>query len=151
QPVKLSEGLELVVGFTGQSVQSSSVIVQLEAFKQRVPGQYMALMDELENATQVFIQALQSCDQKNVFEACQAINVLFRRLEDESGILCMTDKLERLIRLAGAYGIGTKQSGAAGGDCGIAFCSQPSLADRLKEDWRKNGIMPLDVGVAVKR
>lgn len=151
QPVQLPATLELAVGFTGKSAASSDVIIQLEAFKQRSPGKYIMSMAELNTGAQALTKPLLSGDQKDVFEVCQAINSLFVALENQSGITCMTKGLEDLIRVAGAYGVGAKQSGAGGGDCGIAFCFQPSVAEKVKKGWWADGIMPLEIGVAKAR
>lgn len=148
QPVCLPESLNLAIGFTGKSVQTSNVIIQLEAFKRRSPRQYRAIMTKLNATAQALIVALQQGAQKDVFEVCQVINNVFVVLENQSGITCITKELETLIKIAHSYGVGAKQSGAGGGDCGIALCFQSSVADRIKEDWNRNGIMSLNMDIA---
>lgn len=151
QPIKLNQRLNLAVGFTGKSVCSPDVIIQLEAFKQRSPGNYQVIMHELDSMVEALIIALQGCDQKKVFESCCQIKHLFVLLEEQSGIICMTKGLEELIKIASAYDVGAKQSGAGGGDCGIAFCFDHETATSIKDGWRGMGIIPLDIGLCVKR
>ena len=151
QPVRLPEQLTLPIGFTGKSVQTSNVIIQLEAFKRRSPGQYMAIMAELDVAAQTLIAVLQQGDQKGVVQACQAVNNGFVVLEGQSGITCMTKELECLIKIACTYDVGAKQSGAGGGDCGIAFCFNHETAASIKDEWRGMGIIPLNISLCVKR
>lgn len=145
--VNLPQNLTLVVGFTGKSVKTSDVLFELEAFRQRLPHDYAVIMADLDIAARMCISAVIAGDTQQVPPYCTTIMNIFQHLERASGIQCLSQGLERLISIAGDFGVGAKQSGACGGDCGIAFCWEKTQASELKKTWSSQGIIPLDVSI----
>jgi phosphomevalonate kinase len=56
-------------------------------------------------------------------------------------------RLHQLIQIAEKHHGAAKTSGAGGGDCGIVIGSAATEVNALKQEWRANGILPLDFQV----
>ena len=54
-----------------------------------------------------------------------------------------TPMITKLCNVAEKLGGAAKQSGAGGGDCGIAFMPTKESAKKLIQAWQKAGITPL--------
>ena len=94
-----------------------------------------------------FIDALKKGDKQKVLELIKRNEEILRELTEKSGIPIETEKLKILSDLANEAGGAGKLSGAGGGDCGIGVCFDTNTAERIKEEWEKNGIKVVDVSI----
>ena len=53
-------------------------------------------------------------------------------------------RLTKLINIAEQFNGAAKTSGAGNGDCGIVIADEKTDIEEMKNNWRKNGIMPLN-------
>lgn len=53
-------------------------------------------------------------------------------------------RLTKLINIAEQFNGAAKTSGAGNGDCGIVIADEKIDIEEMKNNWRKNGIMPLN-------
>ena len=53
-------------------------------------------------------------------------------------------RLTELIEIANKFGGAAKTSGAGNGDCGIVIVNKDTDIDRLRKEWVKNDILPLE-------
>ena len=56
-------------------------------------------------------------------------------------------RLTKLINIAEKYQGAAKTSGAGNGDCGIVIADENCDTVALEQEWRKNGILPLNFRV----
>ncbi len=56
-------------------------------------------------------------------------------------------RLSKLINIAESFGGAAKTSGAGNGDCGIVITDADTDTQALENEWRRNGIWPLNFRV----
>ncbi|MEM4363739.1 MAG: phosphomevalonate kinase, partial [Candidatus Diapherotrites archaeon] len=66
-----------------------------------------------------------------------------KNLGELSGTNLETEELRKIAEIAEKNGGAGKFSGAGGGDCGIAICFDKKAMEKIKEEFRKEGIQPI--------
>lgn len=86
------------------------------------------------------------CDGQNapLLQAVGQYRHLLQELQTDFLSPIETPTLVALSDSAEALGLAAKSSGAGGGDCGLAL-GDPTLFVELSQDWRAQGIEPLEL------
>jgi phosphomevalonate kinase len=138
----LPAGLELLVGWTGES---ASTVPLLERFDAARPTGALA---ELAATAEDAATAAARGDAAALVAAVDRTGDQLERLGREAGIPIVTPALSRLVAAARREGAAAKPSGAGGGDCGIALVDSPARGDAVRAAWRAAGIVPLTLAIA---
>lgn len=139
------EGFVFSVGWTKKSAFTSEMVKEMRKFKTQNPALYERIISQIADITRELIKRI---DEPEAYSLLEKNRELLLVLSEASGVEIETPELAKLAEIArenGGYG---KLSGAGGGDCGIAVTFDKSKADRIKSDWTKAGIVPLDVSLA---
>lgn len=129
---------QLLVGWTGTPAVTSK-LVKINQLSEN----FLAQSDLI---VQNMIAAIRE-QNFNLFS--QQLILAEKNLETLKGVL--TDKLAKAIQIARQFDVAAKISGAGGGDNVIAFAQDKKIVDKIKQDWRKAGIIPLDLHVYYKK
>jgi phosphomevalonate kinase len=146
-PIKLPPNLLVLVGFSGASANTSTLIASMNAYKKAKPHEYAAFAAALQTVVHDLEHALATANTPNILAAINRNRMLLAQLANQSGINLETPALTTLITIANHYGAAAKFSGAGGGDCGIALCTNTASAEQIKHAWQQAGITPLKVGI----
>jgi phosphomevalonate kinase len=141
-PRVLPAGLQLLVGWTGES---ASTLPLLERFAAAGPSR---TLDRLAATAESAADAVGRGDAPSLLAAVDRSAELLAELGREAGIPIVTPALERLVACARQVGAVAKPSGAGGGDCGIALVASAAQADAVRAAWGAAGIVALPLDIA---
>ncbi len=146
EKLNLPKDLIILAGFTGHSASSSKLISAMNEFKNdsQVKSIYQAIATNTEdlviNWKNDFIEKILIGINNN--------HLLLKQLAETTNLPLFTKELELLITTANRHGYAAKFSGAGGGDCGLAFGSNPEQANSIRKSWNNQGIIPLSIHFA---
>jgi len=152
EPLPLPQDFHLCVGFVGYSASTKELVVKLhKEFKAQQKDRYMEIINEIKTCTSNLITSMKEKNSGKIIEFLKQNRNLLQTLSKESGANLETKELALLADIADKYenSVG-KFSGAGGGDCGIAICFSDISAEKIKSEWKENGLYPLDVSIAKK-
>lgn len=141
------KNLVFLVAWTNASASTSAMIKQMGGFKQANPGAYSMIYDSIGKLAVELVDAWKKEDRKRIIELVRANEALLSRLGAESGVNIETPELKKLSEIADMNSAAGKLSGAGGGDCGIAICFDKRTAEKIRLEWKKSGLYPLDVSI----
>ncbi|BDR58376.1 mevalonate kinase family protein [Xylocopilactobacillus apicola] len=141
QPFDWPSDWQIFVGFTGHPFKTEVGVTRFNELSENVQNNFCQNINHL---TTKLYKAL--IEQTNPTEIFQEIADLYWRLDREEKIGIFTTALKKLILTARALKIPAKQSGAGGGDCGIAI-GLKECQNELFNSWQKAQIMPLNLEV----
>ncbi len=144
EKLEIPAGLELLVGWTKGSASTSAMIKQMNGFSEQNPEEYKRLFDQIANLVGELIPVWKSGDRKGILEHLKKNEDYLRELGEKSGVNIETPELRKLSEIANQDGGAGKLSGAGGGDCGIAVCFGPEVAERIRQDWSESGLYIVD-------
>ncbi|MFC5464451.1 phosphomevalonate kinase [Lederbergia graminis] len=144
KPLTPPEYFNLVVGWTSSEASTAPMVNIVMKLKQEQPSLYDLFLKESKIAVNNLINSFLDDNGKIAIDSLKQNRMALKKLGEHAGVNIETPQLESLIRIANKYGAG-KSSGAGGGDCGIAFITDPSLVTPLQNEWQSHGIMPLDI------
>ncbi len=136
-----------LVAWTMESASTSAMIKQMQSFKEAAPGAYSMIYDDIGKLATELVDAWKKSDGTRIIELVRANEELLARLGAESGVNIETPELKKLSEVADMAGAAGKLSGAGGGDCGIAICFDKKTAEKIKSEWKKAGLYPLNVSI----
>ena len=142
-------GLHCAVFWTGRDAETGLAI---QRFRQALDGEAVATAEQL---SRVAGEVRQGWDRGAgaVLAALRNYAAAWRAMDEAANIGIYSRPHRRLDQLARAANCVYKPSGAGGGDCGLAFSTDPGRLDALRESARRDGLAPLelDLGVAGSR
>jgi phosphomevalonate kinase len=141
--IDFPKNLKMLVGYVGYSADTKSFVKKVRNVLQTRIGKLWCLQV---NEVVIYLRrAFENNDTEKVFKLFNENRILLKKLSEMSGVELETKDLNTLIRTANECGVAAKFSGAGGGDCGIAFCEDDYTAMRVRDVWKENGIIPLDL------
>lgn len=148
KPVTFPNDLEIRIGWTGSPASTSNLVNQVLALKETKPIIFETFRADSEAAVSKFISGMDSDNLSHLFTGVKENRQALVTVGQKADIALETPLLTILSDLAEKYeGVG-KQSGAGGGDCGIAFMPSKEKAQQLITAWEKENIKPLDLTVS---
>lgn len=154
-PLSPPENFYLCVGWTGKKASTPSMVGKIQHLKRYYLADYEQFIRASREAVNKITTGFRERDRMEIFQGLKQNRMALKRLGELTGVEIETEDLAQLIALADRYGVG-KTSGAGGGDCGIAFVPDREAKVKLIDDWRRQGIQPLELsvsygGITVKR
>ena len=149
KPAAFPESMHVCTGIIGEPVSAHSVVRQMMNFKRHSAAEYDRMMRELRGSVDYFIISLSNKDCPGMIETLRKNQALLSELGERSGIEMGTPKLRRLCWIAARHGGIGKISGAGKSDIGIAICFDSSDAEKIIQEWKINGIEPVDAKIAM--
>ncbi len=160
--LKVGGGLRLLVGWTGSPASSAELVGSVKAgaatsdltareHAKTYAKTYEDFCVQSEKCVQKIANALENGDFSALLSGFAQNRALLKDLGEITGTLIETPKLTQLIEVANSAGLPAKTSGAGGGDCGIAIARAQdfdAVANRIKDEWQKNGIEALNLKIA---
>lgn len=142
--ISLPTDISFIAGWTKHSVKTSPLVSKIETFQKENKKEYELFLEQSKAAVMEFIRSCDLNKGEGILQAIEKNRSALQYLGDISGLQLETKEITALCRIAQNYGWG-KFSGAGGGDCGIAFLMDEAKIEDLKQEWRKSGIIPLDL------
>ena len=150
-PIELPKDLQLSVGFVGYSASTKELIIKLhKEFREQHKESYDEIINSIKACTEKIIIAIKEKNRKKIIELLRENRKLLQQLSNESNANLETKELALLANIAEKNNAAGKFSGAGGGDCGIAVCFDKKTAGKIKKEWEKNNIYPIEVKIAEK-
>jgi len=143
----IPDGFELLVGWTGESASTTSMVKQLNEWAREKPEEKERIYKQVAELVKNLVEAWKTNDKKRILELIRKNEDYLRELGKKSGIPIETPELRKLSEIANKNGGAGKLSGAGGGDCGIAVVFDSEISEKIKKEWEENGIQVLDVSL----
>jgi len=150
EKLRIPKGFNLIVGWTKKEAKTSELIKKMNDWKRGNKEIYDKIMNNIKENVENLIIAWKKSNRKKIIEILRKNEEYLRDLTEKSGIEIETEKLRILSEIANSYNAAGKLSGAGGGDCGIAISFNKKIAEKIKKEWKKNGIIPLNVKIDKK-
>ncbi|MCU9615049.1 phosphomevalonate kinase [Caldibacillus lycopersici] len=141
------EGLQLCIGWTGESAKTAPMVEKIQLLKNDYIPLYKDFLNKSQSAVTALIECFQTNDLEGAIKSLTENREALKVLGMYTGVSIETPELVALIEIANKYGSG-KSSGAGGGDCGIAFLRANTDLDKLYKEWEQSGIVPLPLHVS---
>lgn len=135
--------LHLGVGWTGVPASTGDLV----AHRTHYAEAHATLCTTSRVAVHAMRDALDAGDDDGVLRAFTASQRALAHFDTATGGGIETERLARLRQIATRYGVPAKVSGAGGGDCGVALSKSYTALHRIREEWRAEGIVPLDLTI----
>jgi len=148
--IQLPKKFELLVGFVGYSASTKELILKLNSFKDSQKEHYWQIINSIKGITTQLIDAVKQNDEIKIFSLLKENRTQLQDLSNSSQNNLETKELALLADIAQRNGCVGKQSGAGGGDCGIAISFDSKKSAAIKKEWTENGIVPLEVKIDFK-
>ncbi|UUX32792.1 phosphomevalonate kinase [Fundicoccus culcitae] len=147
----INKRMTLLIGWTQSAASTQNLVQQLT---QRLPekdANYRYFLEKSKLCVNNMRTAFEKADIMQIQEEMANYRHLLLKLSSHFNIEIETDKLKQFIQLSQAYQFEAKSSGAGGGDCGIAVGESNQKTTQLLDEWRRVGIIPLNLHVAPKQ
>ncbi len=148
--LKEVDELYLAVGWTGSPASTKSLVSEIKKLKELNPDKYWAFIKESESAVAGFVQGIETGNKDLIYTNLNKNRRALAELGRQANVNIETPALNRLSKLARENEGAGKLSGAGGGDCGIAFFTQPLKVPKVKQAWKNEGIQPLNLDIYYK-
>ncbi|MHA2053875.1 MAG: phosphomevalonate kinase [Candidatus Hodarchaeales archaeon] len=145
ESIALPKDLVLMVGYTGTSASTTKLVKQIQVFKQEDPKSYYTLISRIADVTEELIKNIRLNDKEKIINLLDQNRLLLEELSMACSCHLEIRAHQIMSEVASKYGAVAKFSGAGGGDCSIGVCFNPQDAQLVINEWKKNGIMPVDV------
>jgi phosphomevalonate kinase len=143
----LPKDLRMVFVWTGRSASTASFLSRLAEGLQAGNGAIARALDDLGRLSAVGIMHLRAGDTAAFLQTVNDFASAMECLGDAAGIPILSDEHMALTRLADAFAMAYKPSGAGGGDLGIAFTDDPDAAAAFRAESEGEGFAILDLKV----
>ncbi|BDR60515.1 phosphomevalonate kinase [Lactobacillus xylocopicola] len=140
-------GLNLMIGWSQQPASTSRLVDETNANKAALNGEYQQFIDFSRQCVLEMINGFENKDIHLIQKQIRVNRQLLRHFARINQIAIEIPRLSKLINIAESCGGAAKTSGAGNGDCGIVIADAQTDVTALEQEWRQNGIMPLDLHV----
>ncbi len=147
EELEIPEGFDLLVGWTRGSASTSAMVKQMNGFKEQNPEEYRRLFDQIADLVRELVPLWKAGNKERILECLRKNEDYLRELGEKSGVNIETPELMKLSEVANRAGGAGKLSGAGGGDCGIAVCFEPDVAEKIEKAWQEAGLYLVDAKV----
>jgi phosphomevalonate kinase len=145
ESIPLPKDLVLMVGYTGTSASTKKLVKQMQVFKQEDPKSYFILISRIADVTEELIKNIRLNDKEKIIGLLDQNRILLEELSMACSCQLEIRAHQIMSQVASKHGAVAKFSGAGGGDCSIGVCFNQQNAQLVMKEWKKNGIMPVDV------
>jgi phosphomevalonate kinase len=145
QPIELPKSIHLCIGWTGRPASTGNLVQQIQNLKATQLEKYQAFLKKSEEAVHNFLEGVMQQNIPLLLQGIKQNREALVTVGKDAHTELETTMIKTLCDLAEDFGGAAKQSGAGGGDCGIAFMPSEESAKRLMNAWKKEGIIPLEI------
>jgi len=145
--ITIPERLEICIGWTGNPASTSDLVNHILLLKRNEPSKFDTFIHNSDQAVRDFLKGMKTSDIPLLFEGIKRNRHALAKVGQEAHVQLETPLLQTLSDQAEENGGVGKQSGAGGGDCGIAFMPSKEKVEQLKQAWSKENIKALDLTV----
>lgn len=145
--LRIPDRFKLLVGWTGKSASTTAMVKQLNEWAKKNPEEKKRIYKNIANLVEELIEAWKDQNRERILKLIKRNEDYLRELGEKSGVPIETPELRKLGEIANSLGGAGKLSGAGGGDCGIGICFDSKVMERIKNEWKSQGIYVLDVGI----
>ncbi|MBI3413064.1 MAG: phosphomevalonate kinase [Candidatus Aenigmarchaeota archaeon] len=147
EELKVPEGLNLNIFWTGDSASTPAMIKQMGDFKISNVQKYNKICSQIKSIVNRLIDACKNGNRDEIIRLLNANEEILRTLTKESGVNIETEKLKQLSEIAKKSGAAGKLSGAGGGDCGIVICFSKNLSEEIRVELEKENLIFVDAKI----
>lgn len=140
-------GMKLMIGWSQKPASTSRLVDETNANKIAVKDQYQKF---LVASRRCVLKMVRGFEENNIALIQKQIRVnrqLLQQFARLNHIAIEIPRLTKLINIAEKFGCAAKTSGAGNGDCGIVITDKNTDVAGLENEWRVNGILPLNFHV----
>lgn len=148
KPVHLPEQLNLYIGWTGKPASTSQLVDKVLKLKANQPEQFETFLNTSTEAVNHFFEGIRKDDMTLLMKGVRENRHALATVGEQAGADLETPLLKVLCDLTEEHGGAGKQSGAGGGDCGLAFMPSETHATPLLSAWEAAGIQPLELDIS---
>src|SRR5699024_3370358 len=148
RPLKLPQNVHICIGWTGKPASTSQLVDKVLTLKQQEPATFDSFLSASKEGVTNFFKGMKEENLPLLFKGVKQNRQALATVGKHAKADLETPLLRKLCDLAVQYGGAGKQSGAGGGDCGIAFMPSEESVEQLKQAWIHAGIQPLDLKVS---
>ncbi|MBN7276530.1 phosphomevalonate kinase [Lactobacillus acetotolerans] len=141
------KGMKLMIGWSQKPASTSRLVDETNANKAALNGEYKKF---LADSRQCVLKMVTGFEENNIALIKKQIRVnrkLLQHFARINQIAIEIPRLSKLINIAESFGGAAKTSGAGNGDCGIVITDADTDTQALENEWRRNGIWPLNFRV----
>ena len=146
-PVTIPDSIAVRIGWTGKPASTTNLVGQIQQMKRDKPARFAAFIKQSDLAVAHIFEGIQAADWELIFQGVKQNRMALATLGEDADVPLETPLLATLCDAAEQLGGAGKQSGAGGGDCGIAFMPSVETAKQLTNVWLEAGIQPLDLQI----
>jgi phosphomevalonate kinase len=128
RPTELPAGLHLVPVWTGRAASTSDFLSRLDGLLEQNPDSVSPGLERAGTIAAGTIRAARAGDFRAILDGVEAFAGALDSLGRAAGLEIFSDEHRELGRLAGDVGVRYKPSGAGGGDFGLGFTDDPTVA-----------------------
>jgi len=146
--IELPEDFNLCVAWTKKGASTKELVLKIREFKQKNEEEYWKIINSIKNVTEELIDSIKRNDKEKIFTLIKDNRKYLKDLSDASENKLETEELSELADIADQNEAAGKFSGAGGGDCGIAVCFNPNVANRIKRAWKEAGFYTINIKIS---
>jgi len=150
EKINLPKYLILLVGFVGYSASTKELILKMNTFKTEKKEHYWKIIDSIKTITEKLITAIKESKKQEIMNLLKENRRQLQELSKASQNNLETRELALLADIAEKNDATGKFSGAGGGDCGIVVCFDKKTAGKIRQEWEKNNIYPIEIRISEK-
>ena len=143
-------GLKLLVGWTDKPSSTPKLIKKMKEWQKKSPGDYQKIISKISKTTKKMILSFKKKDKKEILKLIKENEKYLKKLGEKAKVKIETKKLKILSEIAEKFQGAGKVSGAGGGDCGICLVLSQKNAEKIKKEWQKKGILPIETKIDFK-
>ncbi|WP_033445803.1 phosphomevalonate kinase [Ornithinibacillus scapharcae] len=143
--IELPNNLYLCIGWTGSPASTGNLVEKILDLKDHNIEKYQKFLSDSEEAVSNFLTGIHQGDLQLLLKGIRQNRAALVTVGKEAKTELETPMIKKLCDRAEELGGAAKQSGAGGGDCGIAFMPTEESAENLIRAWRTEGIIPLEL------
>lgn len=141
------EGMKLLIGWSQQPASTSRLVDETNANKKSLNDEYKKFLSASRDCVLTMVAGFENNDIELIQKQIRVNRKLLQHFAKINQIAIEIPRLSNLINIAENFGGAAKTSGAGNGDCGIVIMSDRTNGEALENEWRKNGILPLNFHV----
>src|SRR5699024_571889 len=132
RPLKLPQNVHICIGWTGTPASTSPLVDTASTLRQQEQAPSASILSASKEGVTNFFKGMKEENLPLLFKGVKQNRQALATVGKHAQADLETPLLRKLCDLAVQYGGAGKQSGAGGGDCGIAFMPSEESVEQLK-------------------
>ena len=141
------ENMKLMIGWSQKPASTSQLVDETNANKVALNNEYKNFLIKSRECVLKMVEGFENKDIETIQEQIRVNRHLLQHFAKINHIAIEIPRLTDLISIAEKYGGAAKTSGAGNGDCGIVIANTKCNTEALENEWKENGILPLNFRV----